>query len=134
MSNETKPICPECDEKEQIVKNGFSTNVNTLWKQKYKCKMCWNNFTSETVTETERTPEIAPETAKTDEQVSEEMKNPKYEAFKANYNNKFPEPKESKKYWFTFSSWSEYYSERAKVIPKKKKETVETPVENTEVE
>ena len=113
--SEIKVTCPECSESEQIVKNGFQKD-----KQKYKCKMCWANFTEET----EKVPEIAPETAKSDEQVAEEMKNPKYEAFKANYRNKFPEAKESKKYWFKFESWDEYYHLRAKYLK-------ENPTEET---
>lgn len=113
MSNENQEVTEE-----------VTTDVQDTYIQE-------ENITAENVdpalewAETTEVTEIAPDTVKSDEDIAEEMKNPKHEAFKANYKNKFPEPKESKKYWFTFDSWDEYYHKRAKAIKELPKEETE---------
>ena len=108
--------CPECSELEKVIKNWKYPD----WTQKYKCKMCWNNFKWEVIQD-DFIPDI--EEAKIKQELSTDLK---HVSFRNNYKNTFDVQKESKKYWFTFSSWKEYYSKRSKLVPKKKKDAKNT--------
>ena len=103
---ETKKACPNCWQSEMVIKNGKDSKEN----QKLKCKTCNVNYIDNWQ-----------DTDNTEIESKSLSDNPKQVNFRAKYNNKFTVPRYSEKYDFEFSSWKEYYSKRAKIIPKKQK-------------
>lgn len=180
MSTKEIPACPECWEADKVIKNGTKWNV-----QKFKCKMCWNNYSTASIVtdkviaarkekeaqenntlkeqdkieaEVEIEKKIETESqvqediikkeekkVKPEKTIEEKMKKQlekkkdsktkkplkwamskleRYENFKEHYWDVFPEPRFSKRYWFYFTSWQEYFSIRAKSKDSKKKKVI----------